>query len=142
MTHTLIYDKIIDNSIKENRRKLNKINENYVYYENHHIIPRCIGGKDDEDNLVLLTAKEHYICHKLLTFIYHDHKIYHAFHFMTNTRSLNFSSNDYKYAKELKSIAMFENNPSKNKDVAIKIGLGNKGKTVSKESRKRCLNLK
>ena len=37
------------------------------YVEKHHIIPRSIGGIDSYDNLVFLTAKEHYICHLLLT---------------------------------------------------------------------------
>ena len=37
------------------------------YYELHHIIPKSFGGSDLEDNLVLLTPKEHYIAHYLLT---------------------------------------------------------------------------
>lgn len=36
------------------------------YSEVHHIIPRSEGGLDDDDNLVRLTAREHYIAHKLL----------------------------------------------------------------------------
>ena len=36
------------------------------YYEKHHIIPRCLNGSNDKDNLVLLTAREHYLCHWLL----------------------------------------------------------------------------
>lgn len=34
-------------------------------YDRHHIIPKCFGGKGDE-NLVLLTRREHYIAHLLL----------------------------------------------------------------------------
>lgn len=37
------------------------------YVERHHIIPRSLGGPDTRDNLVDLTAREHYICHLLLT---------------------------------------------------------------------------
>ena len=37
------------------------------YAERHHIIPRSLGGQDDKDNLVDLTAREHFICHWLLT---------------------------------------------------------------------------
>jgi hypothetical protein len=37
------------------------------YTENHHIIPRSLGGSDNKDNLVALTACEHFICHRLLT---------------------------------------------------------------------------
>ena len=37
------------------------------YKEKHHIIPRCMGGTDDISNLVELTAREHFVCHWLLT---------------------------------------------------------------------------
>jgi hypothetical protein len=36
------------------------------YTEKHHIVPRSLGGSDDADNLVNLTAREHFICHWLL----------------------------------------------------------------------------
>jgi len=37
-----------------------------TYTERHHIVPRSLSGSDDKDNLVDLTAKEHFICHWLL----------------------------------------------------------------------------
>jgi hypothetical protein len=37
------------------------------YKERHHIIPKSLGGTDDATNLVTLSAKEHFICHLLLT---------------------------------------------------------------------------
>jgi hypothetical protein len=37
------------------------------YTENHHILPKSIGGNNTNDNLVKLTAREHFICHWLLT---------------------------------------------------------------------------
>jgi len=37
-----------------------------VYTEKHHIIPRSLGGNNKEANLVVLTAREHFICHLLL----------------------------------------------------------------------------
>ena len=40
------------------------------YYEVHHILPRSKGGKDDKENLVLLTMQEHIICHVLLYLAY------------------------------------------------------------------------
>ena len=36
------------------------------YIELHHIIPQSLGGSNDRDNLVELTAREHFICHWLL----------------------------------------------------------------------------
>jgi hypothetical protein len=36
------------------------------YTERHHIIPQSLGGSNNKDNLVELTAREHFICHWLL----------------------------------------------------------------------------
>jgi hypothetical protein len=36
------------------------------YTESHHIVPRSLGGGDEADNLVNLTAREHFVCHWLL----------------------------------------------------------------------------
>lgn len=40
------------------------------YTERHHIIPKSLGGNDTKENLVDLTAREHFICHWLLIKIY------------------------------------------------------------------------
>ena len=37
------------------------------YSEKHHIIPKSLGGNNRKDNLVRLTAREHFVCHRLLT---------------------------------------------------------------------------
>lgn len=59
------------------------------YVEKHHIIPKCIGGSDSSSNIVLLTAKEHFICHKLLTkmAMTPDSKLKMQFAFFSMTRS-------------------------------------------------------
>lgn len=36
------------------------------YTERHHIVPKCMGGDNNPENLVKLTAREHFICHRLL----------------------------------------------------------------------------
>lgn len=59
--YTAIYWRLIAKARAACRRK-NK----QVYYENHHIIPKSLGGDNGTNNLVLLTAKEHYLCHLLL----------------------------------------------------------------------------
>lgn len=38
-----------------------------IYIEKHHILPRSLGGTNIDNNLVKLTAREHFICHLLLT---------------------------------------------------------------------------
>jgi hypothetical protein len=40
------------------------------YFEKHHIIPKCIKGNNSPENLVNLTAREHFLCHWLLCRIY------------------------------------------------------------------------
>jgi hypothetical protein len=40
--------------------------ERHGYMERHHVLPKCMGGSNRKDNLVYLTAKEHFIAHKLL----------------------------------------------------------------------------
>ncbi len=37
------------------------------YVEKHHIIPKSLGGSDLSSNIVILTYKQHFICHWLLT---------------------------------------------------------------------------
>lgn len=66
MDYKNIYYKIIENAkqeIKEDRR-------NIGYFEKHHILPKSLGGSNDENNLVKLTAREHFICHWLLVKMY------------------------------------------------------------------------
>ena len=40
------------------------------YKEGHHIIPLSLGGLDVKDNIVDLTAREHFLCHWLLVKIH------------------------------------------------------------------------
>lgn len=40
---------------------------NTTYIEKHHIVPKSLGGNNLKNNIVSLTAREHYICHVLLT---------------------------------------------------------------------------
>jgi hypothetical protein len=51
------------------RAKTELRSKKHGYFEIHHIIPQCspFCGSNKKDNLVLLTAKEHFICHMLLT---------------------------------------------------------------------------
>lgn len=56
--YTKIYFQIINRA---------KSRTNLQYVESHHILPKSMGGSNKSDNLVLLTAREHYICHLLLT---------------------------------------------------------------------------
>jgi hypothetical protein len=86
------------------------------YHERHHVVPKCMGGTEDLDNLVDLTAREHYIAHKLLWKIYPNHHgIIKAFWMMLNkvqsntqTRTYHVSSNEYQIIRELNSKIQLE----------------------------------
>jgi hypothetical protein len=54
------------NQLCSTRKLLDRSKQDDVYYEEHHIIPKSLGGSNSADNLVLLTAREHYIAHLLL----------------------------------------------------------------------------
>ena len=105
MNYQRIYDQIIDRAKKEKRTK-----GQGIYYESHHIVPRCLGGSDKRENLLLLTAREHFICHWLLSRMYPgNNKLIFAFHAMTVFTGSKFqsrytpSSRAVQEAKELSS---------------------------------------
>ena len=49
------------------RKQLNRNKGDGGIYDSHHIVPKCMGGSNNASNKVLLTPKEHFICHLLLT---------------------------------------------------------------------------
>lgn len=73
MNYLKIYNDII------NKAKMRIISSDN-YYEIHHITPKSLLGSDEKENLVKLTFKEHYVCHRLLVKIYpQEHKLHYAF---------------------------------------------------------------
>lgn len=56
------YKQFIDNIIKTRGRN----GCQGTYFERHHITPKCLGGTNDEENLIELYAEEHFLAHKLL----------------------------------------------------------------------------
>lgn len=79
MNYEKIYNQIVV-------RAKNRILE--CYTEKHHIIPRCMNGSDDKENLVRLTAREHFLCHRLLVQIHpSNNKLKFALWAMCNMKS-------------------------------------------------------
>lgn len=79
MDYFKIHQNIIDRAL---------VNPPVGYSENHHIIPRCLGGTNVKTNLVRLTAREHYVVHLLLVKMYpHEHKLVYAAHLMSTARN-------------------------------------------------------
>ena len=102
MNYYKIYNSLIERS---KSRKLEG------YSERHHIVPKCLGGTDDKENIVSLTAREHFIAHQLLVMIYKDNKsLKYAAYMMTigpngrrnNNRLYSWLKEDY-FANRIQS---------------------------------------
>ena len=65
MDYKLHYDNLI-----KTRKLLNRKRSDGLYYENHHAIMKSMGGDNNKENLVLLTAREHFLAHWLLWMIH------------------------------------------------------------------------
>ena len=104
------------------------------YLERHHIIPKCMGGNDLQENIVALTAREHFIAHALLAQIYSEtqygYKLASAFQFMAVDSHGGKRQNNrgYAYMRNLFS----KNHPTKNLEVREKIS-----KTLKEYNEKR-----
>ena len=110
MNYTAIYDNLINS--RSNQPILKE-----QYYEKHHIIPRCLGGSDDSNNIVMLTAREHFLAHYLLTKIYpKEYKLFYALLCMIRDPHSNrkYTSRVYEIAKKqyanMQSVRQTENN--------------------------------
>ena len=95
MNYKLIYDKLVERGQKRYDIK--------GYKERHHIVPRCMGGDDNKNNIVNLTAREHFICHKLLIKIYPNiGGLWSAVKFMYDSKKASYilTSRQYQIVKE------------------------------------------
>jgi hypothetical protein len=77
-----------------------------IYVERHHVVPKCMAGDNSIGNIVSLTAREHFICHWLLTKMvestFHKRKMYHALGKFVQSSPLqqrNLSSRQYDVAR-------------------------------------------
>jgi hypothetical protein len=107
MNYEKIYYQIINKS-----KDLDRSKGFGQYYEDHHIIPKSLGGSDENSNMVLLTAREHFICHWLLYKMYtgaDKNKMAHAWFRMcakSDNQKRTCTSLQYEFAKKAHSIAV------------------------------------
>lgn len=94
MNYKNTYDLIISSA--QGRQK-------FEHSERHHIVPKCIGGSNFKSNLVVLSYREHFICHWLLIKIYpSNYKLKAAFAKMlevTDTKYRNVTSRHFAIVK-------------------------------------------
>lgn len=142
--YTKIYHSIISNAKTKNYTD---------YYEKHHIIPKSLGGRNIKLNIVKLSAREHFICHWLLTKMVDDtndkYKMANAFSCMLYRQN----DNQHRFKITPKVFEIIKKNLSKSKSIKFsgkqnpmygkkhsevsknKIAEGNKNKVVSEETR-------
>ena len=99
------YQKHYDNLIKT--RKTRAVKDG-VYYEKHHIIMKSMGGTNDPENIIRLTAREHFLAHWLLWQIHRNRSTAYAFYcmcvFKTNKQKRKISSSKaYQEIREVRS---------------------------------------
>lgn len=133
------YSRIYNEIIHDPRNNLLQLG-----FETHHILPRSIGGTDEQDNLVKLTYRRHFIAHWLLTKMYTGRAksaMHLAFHLMMNRNKsfLKLHGNEFRLnskSYELNRIewkkAMIDKNPFKGGDVTRKVWTGRKHKLASR----------
>lgn len=106
--YTTWYYKVIHKAESENRIwKAGK-------YHRHHILPSSLGGVDDKDNVVLLTPREHYICHLLLMKMTHgEHrvKMVCAFYRFSPGKGATTSKGYQRFCESTKTSMKGANNP-------------------------------
>jgi hypothetical protein len=129
---------------------------NSGYTERHHIIPRSLGGSDLSSNLVNLTAREHFVCHWLLTKMVadkkHQYQMWNAIGSMidrTNPYQKRYVGHSRKFeliraqlSKQKSAKFSGENNPMYGKthtpDAIEKIRKRHLGRVVSEETKLKC----
>lgn len=120
------YTNIINRAVSQNRK------HQFKTYEKHHIVPKSIGGSDDKSNLVLLTFKEHFVCHHLLTkFTQGSDKSKMIFAFWGMSNKWGRTNTDCRLTSKVYAALKEE--------VAVLISNNNKGKSypVSDQTRKK-----
>jgi hypothetical protein len=105
--YNLWYHSLIEKATKDSRCKTKG------YFEEHHIIPKSLGGSNHKYNLVLLTPREHYIAHHLLVRMLSHTEKYKMVRALTRFKEVAKSSRSYEfYKKTLSNHSKGKNNSS------------------------------
>lgn len=78
------HPEILNNKYSRLYKKLVSLPDYDGYVEKHHILPKSLGGTDDNENLVSLSSRKHFLCHYLLT----KFTIGKSFHYMSRALSM------------------------------------------------------
>lgn len=99
------------------------------YQEKHHIVPKCLGGTNDDENLIWLYAEEHYYAHKLLALENpNNEKLQYPWWMLSTRNQEKISAEEYAAARANVAKTMSDNHKGENNPMY--------GKTMSEENRK------
>jgi len=123
---------VLNNARKESRSK-----NDSVHYEEHHILPRSLFPKwiNRKSNLVLLTGREHFFCHQLLSKIYLGRQMVFALFLMANSGKHENGMTSREYERVRKEYAKYRSVAMKEKYAGVNLPWY--GKTQSAEHRKK-----
>lgn len=143
----MTYELFINGILKTRGRIIND-----GYKEKHHIIPKCLGGNNDKENLIELTAEEHFIAHKLLANEYpNSNKLLYAFWLMSHCKKYDTQKliNEKEYAELKKKFSKMQSIRYKGKhsynygkhcseEQKEKLRIANTGKHHTEETKRKC----
>lgn len=125
------YNKIYNQLIEKGRSRGKDVTKFSEKMELHHILPKTMGGSNEDSNLVYLTLREHVIAHMLLCKIYPEAvKLFCALDYMIKTKKYSVSSKQAAYYRDL----WYEKRKLIAKDIGKNISKAKKGKKVGPRS--------
>lgn len=139
MNYIKIYNELIDKCVIRAWTKQSAP----CYVEKHHILPRALGGNNSKSNLVVMTAKEHFVAHHLLWKIHRNVQTYYALIAMRydrrNNKRIKFPDipklreNSRLFSKKGKDHPLF--GIGHRAESKLKMSKSHKGKVLSKQTR-------
>lgn len=111
------------------------------YYEKHHITPKSLNGSNNKDNIIKLTAKEHFIVHWLLTKMCisdnHTRKMKYAMRSMSWNKTGNRIISAWQYELARKKVSESSKGRNVTDLTREKLSIAGKKRFQNEENRKK-----
>lgn len=78
-----------------------RLNEDYIYVEKHHIIPKHLNGSNSSENIISLLPEEHYIIHLIRYKAFKNWKDFKAVIFIRNGYKNKTNIDETPYSKKI-----------------------------------------
>lgn len=111
-----------------------------AYFEEHHIIPKALGGRDEAENFVYFTAREHFIAHLLLPKMTEGSAHAKMKFALSKMLMIPKKMQGLRYIPTGRTFEISKRASAEahrgNKEISTKISVARSGKLASKETRK------